>query len=514
MSTAAKKTKEQLMQNHPNVKGRVLPHSLEAESAVLGSAMIGEDAQIHILNDLSPDDFYSPSHKIIFDAMQSVTRQNKPVDIVTLVTELESLGQTEAAGGLSYVTALSNAVPSAANYKHYSNIVKHRATLRKLISASGKIADVAFTGDSEGGALQYAEKEIFDIAERAGRSDLELVSKSATTVIEKLEYMFKNPGAGKGIPTGFKRLDNMLNGFQPSDLIVIAARPGQGKTSIGMNFLQTAVLDGNRRTEAGKPNPYSCAVFSLEMSAAQLAKRLLCSVARVNLKKVNDASFTASDPDWKKIYNAKAKLDKTNLYIDDGALTPQEIVSKCRRLKREKGLDMIMIDYLQLMETPQKLDSRLREITEITRMLKLAAKDLNIPILLLSQMNRESEKRKGEDKAPQMSDLRESGSIEQDADIILFIQRKHDSFDTSVDDETRNTVHLVVAKHRNGETGRVEMRWRGEYTTFEDVDKSSIPPPPSGESSGTFTTSDSFTGKSVSDIMKVLLVEESDDDPF
>jgi len=452
---------------HPNLKARVLPHSLEAEQAVLGSVMIDENAPVHILNELRAEDFYSPSHRVIFSAMQGIALKNKPVDIVTLVTELETLGQLEAAGGLAYITALSDTVPSASNYAHYAAIVKKSSVLRKLIDAAQAITDKAFTGDPEDDAIAFAEAQIFALAEKFDRSKLVPLKEPLAAAIKRIEEIYNNPGADRGIPTGFKRLDRLLNGFQGGDLVLIAARPGQGKTSIGMNFIARAALDGNRRTKAGKPDAYKCAVFSLEMPAMQLAKRLLCSNAKVNMARANSGELSGAE--WKKVYNAKAKLDGVQLYIDDSSLsTPVEILSKCRRLKREKGLDLVMIDYLQLMNSGKRVESRQQEVSEITRMLKIAAKELGVPILLLSQMSREIEKRS--DKTPQMADLRESGAIEQDADIIIFIHRKYGQNDQSVDEETRSRVQLIIAKHRNGELGAVDVRWRGDYVTFEDVD--------------------------------------------
>ena len=510
---------------HPNLTARILPHSQEAEQAVLGCVMIDEFAPIHILSELKPNDFYSPAHRGIFSAMINISLKDKPIDIVTLVTELEALGQLEEAGGLSYITSLSNVVPSASNYAHYSTIVKKNSVLRKLIESAQRITDKAFTGDPDDNAIQFSEAEVYSIAEKFDRSSLVSAHQPVAAAIQKIEFMFNNPGAGKGIPTGFKRLDRILNGFQPADLVLVAARPGQGKTSIGMNFISQAVFCGNRRTAAGKPDPYKCAVFSLEMPAVQLAKRLLCSVAQVNMTNANSGELSGAE--WKKIYSAKAKLDKINLYIDDSSLTtPIEILSKCRRLKREKGLDMVMIDYLQLMSAGKRVENRQQEISEITRTLKIAAKELNVPIILLSQMSRDIEKRT--DKTPQMSDLRESGAIEQDADIIMFIHRKYAANDATVDEETRNRVQLIIAKHRNGELGSVDVRWRGNYVTFEDIDTAeylnkSVPPENGKESfvvlhdgkepAGQQEDEDAgIASRSAEEIMAVPLKPTSDDE--
>lgn len=455
--------------NHPNLKARVLPHNNEAEQAVLGCALLDEDAPVHIIPELVPGDFYSKAHADIFEAMQIVSRRDEPIDVVTLTQQLETMGILASVGGLTYIADLSNTVPGASNYRHYVGLVKKLSQLRKLIGAAQKITDVAFVGDPSDDALAFAEREIYALGEENDRSALRALQPSIIEAISQMEEKYRDPTSGKGIPTGFKGLNAMLNGFQPSDLILIAARPGQGKTSIGMNFITHAALHASRKTAAGKPDPYKCAVFSLEMPAIQLAKRILCSEARVDMSKANSGKL--SPEDWKSIVAAKSRLDKGNIYIDDSSLTtPIEILSKCRRLKREKGLDLVMIDYLQLMTSGDRVESRQQEISTITRTLKIAAKELNVPILLLSQMSREVEKRTN--KLPQMSDLRESGAIEQDADIIMFIYREHDANDLTVDESVRNRVELIIAKHRNGETGKVELRWDGPTVRFLDVDKS------------------------------------------
>ena len=452
--------------NHPNLKARILPHNNEAEQAVLGCALLDPDATVHIIPELVPQDFYSKAHGNIYDAMVRISRRDEPIDVVTLTQQLDSDGLLGSVGGLTYLAELSNSVPGAANYKHYVNLVKKNSTLRKLIAAAQKITDVAFVGDPKDDALGFAEREIYTLSEENERSSLRELQASMVDAISKMELLYRDPTAGRGIPTGFNGLDAILNGFQPSDLIVIGARPGQGKTSIGMNFIAHAALRANRKTVTGKPNPYKCAVFSLEMSAEQIAKRLLCSEAKVDMSAASSGRLTPRD--WKSVMAAKSKLDNAHIYIDDSALTtPIEILSKCRRLKREKGLDLVMVDYLQLMSSGDRTENRQQEITTITRTMKIAANELNVPILLLSQLNRESEKQKG--SAPKLSDLRESGAIEQDADIVMFISRPNDS---SEDENLRNQVKLIVAKHRNGSTGSVDLRWDGPTVSFIDVDKS------------------------------------------
>ena len=504
---------------HPNLKARVLPHSLEAEQAVLGCLLIDENAPLHILSELKADDFYSPTHRTAYSAMQAVALKDKPVDIVTVITELEALGQTEDAGGLSYLNSLPHLYPSAANFASYTATVKKLSVLRRLIESASKIADKAFTGDAGDDSLQFAEAEIYALAEKFDKRNLVHGSEPLNRFMEELEQYKLDPSLKRGIPTGFKRLDKLLNGFQKSDLFIVAARPSEGKTSLGMNFITKAIFDGNRRTKAGKPDPYKCAVFSLEMSAEQLQKRLVCSVAKVGMERVNSTE-ELTGPEWKKLHSAKSKISKAHLYIDDSSLTtPIEILSKCRRLKREKGLDMVMVDYLQLMSSGKRVENRQQEIADITRTLKIAAKELEVPIILLSQMSRDIEKRKGEGKMPQMSDLRESGAIEQDADVILFIHRKYGINDTSVSDDERNKVQLVIAKHRNGERGIIDVKWNGPSVTFEDYDNysylnKSMPPE---TSDGTFTidrddygNSESVSLKSAEELSAVPLRHDGD----
>ncbi|MCH5163544.1 MAG: replicative DNA helicase [Clostridiales bacterium] len=457
-------TKEKENKVHPNVKGKIMPQNNEAEQAVLCCVLIDEYVPNEILSNLSPEDFYSHAHQNIFEAMKNVYADNKPIDIVTLVQELEKLGTMEAVGGINYVSSLSNILPSAANYVYYLDIVKQNSQRRKLINTANKIANVAYSGEED--ALSFAEKEVFALGESNTHNSLKPISDSLNEAIEHMEQVERDPLAFRGIPTGFKQLDNLLNGFQKGDLIIIAARPGQGKTSIGMNFIQSAAF-AERTTETGKKVPLQAAVFSLEMPSVQLARRMACSVAKVDMTKANSGSM--NEAEWKRLMLAKSKLDKAGIFVDDtSATSPVDIISKCRKLKREKGLDIVMIDYLQLMSPSKRVENRQQEISDITRNLKIAAKELNVPILLLSQLSRKVEERK--EKVPVMSDLRESGAIEQDADIIMFLYREYADSDKNVTEEERNAVQLIVAKHRNGQTGTIDLRWRGPYVSFEDRD--------------------------------------------
>lgn len=463
-----KKETQQKIDKHPNVKGRILPYNIEAEQALLGSLMLDEQASIKLLDGLEREDFFSLANKSIFLAMYSLAVSDKPIDIVTLSQQLDLDGTKDKVGGVAYLVNLSNCVPSSDNYEHYRDIVKKNGMLRKLIDASSKISKHCYAGDETDNALQMAEQEIYGLSQKRDKIGFVSIGVASNQAINQIEVVAADPAALRGIITPFKGLNAMLGGLQRSDLILIAARPGQGKTSIGMNLISYAALANVRKTNSGKTDPYRCAVFSLEMPAMQLAKRMLCSVARVDMQNANSGKL--SDKEWRDLFDTRARLDRAEIFIDDNSLTtPVEILSKCRRLKREKGLDLVMIDYLQLMSSGKRVESRQQEISEITRTLKIAAKELDIPILLLSQMSREVEKR--QDKRPQMSDLRESGAIEQDADIIMFIYRKYETSDTTVDENTKSQVELHIAKHRNGATGVVDLRWDGKTVSFLDVDK-------------------------------------------
>ena len=480
------KVKEEVNRNHPNLKTRKMPQHIGAEKALLCCIIVDDKAASEVFASLEPEDFFSPSHAVIYDAMRTVAYKNSPVDLVTVVQQLEEMGELENVGGVGYLTEIASEMPSAANFKHYMGIVEKNSKLRKIIGIGNKMIDMAYTGDPDDNVLDTAEKEIFHLSGETDSGEMKGVRTASNNVIDRLEKLAADPKAMRGIPTGFASLNRRLNGLQRSDLILIAARPGQGKTSIGMNIVQNVALNRERKTETGAVKPYVCAVFSLEMPAEQLVKRMMCSVGKVDMTHVNAGTLDAGE--WKRLVEAKNKLDKSKIFIYDSAqTTPMELLSRCRRLKREQGLDLVMVDYLQLMSTGKRTESRQLEISEITRTMKIAARELDVPILLLSQMSRDIEKRTN--RRPQMSDLRESGAIEQDADIILFIYREYDMTDTSVEPDKRDKVELIIAKHRNGEPGSVDMRWQGKYTSFVDIDNSAatlaVQAPPT-ENTGTF----------------------------
>ena len=439
---------------------KVLPNSLEAEQALLGCILLDVEAQNDILRKVEVADFYSESHKNIYDSMFRIFEKSIPVDFVTLTNQLEIDKKLDAVGGIDYITYLTNVVPSAANFEHYLDIVKNCSVRRHLISEAQDIIKNSFDAPDGQQAMQFAEKKIFDLSQKDTSSELELVGKpggTLTNVLKQLSELAENKGKKRGIPTGYKDFDEITNGLQKSDLILLAARPGVGKTSFEMNIAEYAAINEGKKV----------AIFDLEMSREQLMQRALSSVGKVNLGKV--LKGTMDSDEWKRVWTAEKKLAQSAIYVDDSSMvTPFDIISKCRKLKMTDGLDLVVIDYLQLMTMGKGTrESRTQEVSDLTRTLKIAARELNVPIILLSQLSRAVELR--EDHRPVLSDLRESGSIEQDADIVLFLYNPEKYNDVTTDDEP-GTVYLLIAKHRSGSTGEVKLRWVGEYTTYFNID--------------------------------------------
>ncbi len=445
-----------------------MPHNLDAEAALLGCLLIDESVQSEILESLREEDFYQESHRLILSAMKSVLGGHKTVDVVTLTDRLDRDGNLARAGGLQAITDLSENTPSAANYKQYLAIVRRDSVNRALIRASRDIIENSQKGLEEREAIAFAEKQIYDISKNEDGTMLLGLSDGTVIheVIKKFEDIQGDPNAFRGIETGFTHLDRITNGLQRSDLIVIAARPGMGKTSLAMNLVENACL------RKGKV----AAVFSLEMPRVQIVQRLLCAHAGVSMEKALSGKLVQQE--WKNLMLAGDRLQKSKIYIDDSSrITPAEILSKCRRLAAsEGGLDLVMIDYIQLMGGEGKYNSsdfnRQQEIASITRDLKIMAKELDVPVIALSQL------RRIQTKEPQLSDLRESGAIEQDADIVMFINRPDV---TATPDElakgniVKGAAELVIAKHRNGPLGRIHLRFFGETTKFVDVDDQDRP---------------------------------------
>ena len=458
---------------------RIMPHSVEGEQSVLGCALIDQDAAFNITSELKETDFYLEAHKLIFNAMYDVIAKNNPIDFVTLTDELEKSDMLDSVGGLNYITQLTNIVPSASNYRHYMDIVKRDSVLRKLIGAGNDIVNKAYEGVDKDEAISFAEKNVFEIAEKEERSSLSHVGDAIDEVMDKFETIQKDRDSLKGISTGLYGLDKITNGLQNSDLILIAARPGCGKTSLAMNIVNYAAIHGKKKV----------AIFSLEMPKKQLVQRSLCSIAYVDMGKALKGELGVKE--WQALWGAKEKYAAADIYVDDSSLnSPIDILNKCRKLKREKGLDIIMIDYLQLMTSSSrsKDGNRQSEISEMTRSLKIAARELDVPILLLSQLSRAVEARKG-DHRPMLSDLRESGAIEQDADIVIFIYRPDMYNDVPEEEKNSHIAEIIIAKHRNGALGTVPVRWMSNITTFmnlsKDADAQSLeelaPPPPSSD---------------------------------
>ncbi len=441
-------------------KTNVMPNNLDAEQALLGCMLIDNEILADVLDGLSKEDFYQESHQYIISAIKMNFAERKPLDIITLADRLESDGNLEKAGGISYITELAQITPSAANYKYYLDIVKRDSVNRNLIRAARDIAEFSKSSDDTVKSIQFAEEKIYAVSRTNDTSTVKDIRESdgINRVLDKFEKLTKDKDAFRGVPTGFNRLDRLTNGLQKSDLIIIAARPGMGKTSLAMNIVEHAAVD----------NGMVCAVFSLEMPEVQIIQRLICSTAGVSMATALSGKLDLAGGDWKKIVIASEKLRKSKISIDDSSrVTPAEILSKCRRIKARNGgrLDLVMIDYIQLMSSGKRSgdENRTQEVASITRDLKIMAKELDVPVIALSQLRRIQS---GE---PQLSDLRESGAIEQDADIVMFINRP----DVNATEEdivkhkiVKGMADLIVAKHRNGGLDRIKLRFRGELTKF------------------------------------------------
>ncbi len=452
---------------------RDMPHSLEAEQSLLGCILLDTQVQLEVTSSLTEDDFYAESHKYIFSAMEEIIKNNQPIDLVTLADKLEKQGTLEQAGGISYIAELTDIMPSSANFQMYLDIVLRDSMLRKLIKGSAEIIDECKKSSDKSSALAFAEKTIFDISNTADTSSMVKISSVIPEVMSELDELSKNKGKFSGVKTGFTGIDNLFDGLHKSDLIILAARPSVGKTTFAMNIVENIALQG-----------YSCAVFSLEMSKVQLVKRMMCSVSGVSMEKVKRGTLDKTD--WLKLAKARELLSNSKIYIDESSVvTPQEILSKCRRIKRKHGLDLVMIDYIQLMtsNSGKKDENRQQEVSNISRMLKILAKEVDVPVLALSQLSRAIESRKGR---PQLSDLRESGAIEQDADIVMFIHRPDRNATEKEIAEgkvQKNVAEICVEKHRNGSTGLVKLFFKGECTKFVNLNDETGEPEEEGAKS-------------------------------
>jgi replicative DNA helicase len=420
--------------------------------------MIEPTAWDQVADVIRAADFYRPDHKLIFEAIEALARDGKPTDVVTVSEQLSRIGQLEAAGGLAYLGTLAENTPTAANSRAYAEIVRERSLLRALIQAGTEIAASVYNNEGETARelVDKAEQKVFEIAEAGTRSSNPVISARTLLppLIDKIDEWNRNPDSLRGLPTGFIDFDRKTGGLRPGDLIIIAGRPSMGKTTLAVNMAENAALD--LKCQA------SVAIFSMEMPAEQLLMRMMSSLGRVPLASIRSGRM--SDDDWVRLTGATQQLANAKIFIDETpALTPTELRARARRIKREHGLDLIVVDYLQLMQVPGTQENRATEIAEISRSLKAVAKELQLPVIALSQLNRSVEQR--QEKRPVMSDLRESGSIEQDADMILLIYRE-EVYDKNT--TKKGIADVDLAKHRNGETGTILLTFRGEFTRFEN----------------------------------------------
>jgi len=435
---------------------KIPPQNMEAEQSVLGGILIENEAINRVTEILAPEDFYRDAHRKIFNALIDLSERNEPADLITMTNELRKKGELDAVGGASYVTSLIDSVPTAANIEYYARIVKEKAILRRLIETSTEIITQSYAdrGDVES-FLDEAEKAIFEISERRVKPSFFPIKEIVKESFKTIETLFKNKDLVTGVPSGFKELDRLTSGFQPSDLIIVAGRPSMGKTALCLNIAQYAAI------EAKIP----VAIFSLEMSKEQLVIRMLCSEAQVEGTRLRTGYLSESD--WPKLTMAAGTLSDAPIFIDDtAALSILELRAKARRLKSDHGLGMIIVDYLQLMKGRTRVESRQQEISEISRSLKALSKELNVPVIAVSQLSRKTEERTG--NRPQLSDLRESGAIEQDADVILFLFRE-EIYNRS--EENKGKAEVIIGKQRNGPIGKVDLAFLDKFTTFKDLYK-------------------------------------------
>ncbi|MGZ8867607.1 MAG: replicative DNA helicase [Thermoanaerobaculia bacterium] len=443
-----------------------LPHNTEAERAVLGAIIINNNAFYRVIGTVDSDSFFKDHHRKIFAAMRVLAEESRPIDLLTLTGQLVRSGALKDIGGSAYLSSLVDVVPDIANVEWYAELVKETANKRRLIVMGNSVmraaADVTNTSSE---VLTIAEKSLYDIAE--GATDKGFVSLGAITRTNMgaIEQMHSNAGRlVTGLPTGYDRFNEMTSGFQPQDLIILAARPSMGKTSLMMNIAESIALPGkDGLPRNGGDRLYGVGVFSLEMSKEQIGLRILSSESGVSNHLIRSGMLSARN--WRELADAASRLAKGKIYIDDSpGMDPLEMRAKARRLKMEAGLDMIMVDYLQLMSVKGKIESRQQEISQISRGLKAIAKELNVPLLSLSQLSRRPEQRTG-DHRPQLSDLRESGSIEQDADLVAFIYRDEVY---NKETEEKGIAEIIIAKQRNGPIGTIRLTFMGEHTRFEN----------------------------------------------
>ncbi|MFX3623275.1 MAG: replicative DNA helicase [Ectobacillus sp.] len=436
---------------------RTPPQNIEAEQAVLGAIFLEQEALTVSSEILIPEDFYRTAHQKIFQAMLSLSDKGEPVDLVTVTAELADQNLLEEVGGVSYLAELANSVPTAANVEYYARIIEEKSVLRRLIRTATTIASDSYAREDDvQGLLSEAEKKILEVSQQKNTKAFQNIKDVLVVTYDKIETLHNRKGDITGIPTGFTELDKMTAGFQRNDLIIVAARPSVGKTAFALNIAQNVATKTDENV----------AIFSLEMGADQLVMRMLCAEGNIDAQRLRTGSLT--DEDWGKLTMAMGSLSNAGIYIDDTpGIRVGEIRAKCRRLKQESGLGMILIDYLQLIQgNGNKGENRQQEVSEISRSLKALARELQVPVIALSQLSRGVESR--QDKRPMMSDIRESGSIEQDADIVAFLYRD-DYYDRET--ENKNIIEIIIAKQRNGPVGTVELAFVKEYNKFVNLER-------------------------------------------
>lgn len=441
----------------PVLAGRVPPQNLDAEVSTLGSLLLDPEAILKIADTLRPEDFYLPEHQMIYEAMLALFEKRTPIDLLTVSEELTNQKRLDIAGGPAKLSSLVSAVASATNVQYYAQIIRQKSLLRKLIGAANQIGDLAYHEDrTSEEILDEAERNLFSVTQRYLKQNFVSIRSVLDDSFERLGMLAKQDGALRGIPTGFRQLDRLMGGLQRSDLVIIAARPSMGKTTFALNIAEAVAVEGK-----------TVGIFSLEMAKEQLVDKLVSSIGRVDSWKLRNGQL--SEIDMGNLIQAQAQLAEVPLFIDDaGMASVMEVRAKARRLQAEHGLDLIVIDYLQLMSgsTRTSQDNRVQEVSEISRALKALAKELNCPVVALSQLSRAVEARN--DKRPMLSDLRESGSIEQDADVVMFLYR--DDYYNKNKEEHDHLVEVIVSKHRNGPTGDIKLSTQLQYSRFYDLD--------------------------------------------
>ena len=432
---------------------RVIPHDLLAEQSTLGGMLLSPDAVADVLEILKGADFYVPKHELTFEAMLSLYSRGEPTDVVAVTDELIKTGELDRAGGADYLHTLTSLVPTAANAGYYAEIIANRAILRRLVEAGTRIVQLGYDGEGDAtDIVNNAQAEIYSVTGAETADDYTPLMVAVDAAIEEIEASSSRDGTMSGVPTGFKELDELTNGLHPGQMIVVAARPAQGKSTLALDVARSASIGHNLPT----------IFFSLEMGKSEIAMRLLSAEGAIPLQNMRKGNLDQRD--WSSIAQTRGTIAEAPLYIDDSPnMTLVEIRAKCRRLKQRVGLRMVVIDYLQLMTSGKRVESRQQEVSEFSRALKLLAKELQVPVIALSQLNRGSEQRV--DKRPQVSDLRESGSIEQDADMVILLHR-----DSVYDKDVRpGEADLIIAKHRNGPTATIALAFQGHYSRFADM---------------------------------------------